>query len=354
MLLNELSAAEAVKRIAAGDLTSEALVQACLDRIALREPAVHAWVCVEVEAALEQARRKDKQPVGGPLHGVPVGVKDVIDTCDMPTEMGSPIFRGYRPFADAACVAAVKAAGAIVLGKTVTAEFAYVAPGPTRNPHNLNHTPGGSSSGSAAAVADFMVPMAFGTQTGGSVIRPASYCGVVGFKPTYGSIARSGLKLAAESLDTIGLLARTVEDIALFNAVLSDKSATSIDSSELTPPRVGLCRTHLWPQAEPAAQSAVAAAARALSAAGAHVVDFELPAAVQELSTKRTIINNVERADAGAWEWHNHRSRLSRQLAECIAGGLTASRTDYRNALRLAERCRLDLDAALRGFSTLR
>jgi Asp-tRNA(Asn)/Glu-tRNA(Gln) amidotransferase A subunit family amidase len=192
------------------------LVGACLARIEPREPILHAWSSLDPEFALHQARERDKGPVLGPLHGVPVGVKDVIDTADLPTEMGSPIYTGHRPAADAACVALLRAAGAVILGKTVTAEFAGTAPGPTTNPHDPAHTPGGSSNGSAAAVADFMVPVAFGTQTGGSIQRPASYCGIVGHKPTYGAIARTGLEFAAESLDTIGLMARTLDDIAPF------------------------------------------------------------------------------------------------------------------------------------------
>jgi amidase len=267
--------------------------------------------------------------------------------------MGSPIYKGYQPRADAACVAALKAAGAIVLGKTVTAEFAYVAPGPTRNPHNERHTPGGSSSGSAAAVADFMVPVALGTQTGGSVIRPASFCGIFGFKPTYGAFNRSGLKLAADSLDTIGLLTRSIEDIALFKNVLTEARPNGISLGKMTRPRIGLCRTHLWHKASPAAQMAVESAAKALSAAGAHVTDFELPAGFRDLDSGRTIINNVERARTGTWEWHNHRRLLSKQMVDCIESGLATSYNQYLDVIRLAERCRIELDLALQGIDAL-
>src|SRR6266478_5460684 len=181
-----LSARVAAQEIAAGRLAAEALVTACLDRIAARESVVGAWHHLDREAALAAARHCDASAPGGPLHGIPIAVKDLIDTRDMPTGYGSPIYEGHRPAADAACVALARAAGAIVLGKTVTTEFACFTAGKTANPHNPAHTPGGSSSGSAAAVAAGMVPLAFGTQTAGSIIRPAAYCGVVGFKPSFG------------------------------------------------------------------------------------------------------------------------------------------------------------------------
>jgi Asp-tRNA(Asn)/Glu-tRNA(Gln) amidotransferase A subunit family amidase len=182
--LNELSATEIANRIAAGEKTCEAVVRDCLARIAARDGVVKAFVNFDPELALAQARALDRGPRRGPLHGVPIGLKDTIDTFDMPTEMGSPIYRGNRPVADAACVALLRRAGAVILGKTATCEFAGSAPPDTTNPHNAAHTPGGSSSGSAAAVADDMVPAALGTQTGGSVLRPASFCGIFGYKPT--------------------------------------------------------------------------------------------------------------------------------------------------------------------------
>jgi amidase len=206
--------------ISTGRTSAEAVVQACLDRIAERDPDVHAWAFIDPSQALEQARRLDRSESFGPLHGVPIAVKDIIDTCDMPTSMGSPIYAGFQPRGDAACVALVRNAGAVILGKTVTAEFASSAPGPTVNPHNHRHTPGGSSSGSAAAVADYMVPVAFGTQTGGSVLRPSAYCGIIGYRPTFGMFNMTGVKPAAQSLDTLGLHARSLDDIELLTAVL--------------------------------------------------------------------------------------------------------------------------------------
>src|SRR5204862_5398979 len=187
----------------------------------------------------------------GSLAGLPIGVKDIIDTVDMPTEHGSPIYRGNRPFADAACIALLRMAGGAMMGKTVTTEFANRFPGATVNPHNPAYTPGGSSSGSAAAVADFQVPAAFGTQTGGSVLRPAAFCGVVGYKPTFNLFNRAGIKFAAETLDTIGLLANTVDDVELIAAVLVGKQPAQRTMGSA--PRLGLCRTPLWhtPPPEP-------------------------------------------------------------------------------------------------------
>lgn len=350
---HELSASEAARQIAAGRLTSEELVRACLDRIAGRDADLQAWVCTRGEAALDEARQKDKQASSGPLHGVPLGVKDVIDTVDLPTEMNSPIYKGHQSRGDAACVAALKAAGAIVLGKTVTAEFAYIAPGPTRNPHNPRHTPGGSSSGSAAAVADLMIPIALGTQTGGSIIRPASFCGVVGYKPTYATVSRSGLKLAAEGLDTIGLLARSVEDCALFKGIFAGAVRDGSSLGKIAPPKIGLCRSPLWPKADAASHAAVETAVKVLSQAGAQITEFEPSAMLKDLEAARPIINNVERAKSGAWEWHNHRAQLSKQLVECIANGLAVSPADYLDAVRLCERSRVEMDAAVQGLDAL-
>ncbi|MBV9553969.1 MAG: amidase, partial [Alphaproteobacteria bacterium] len=216
---NHLSAAEAVARLHSGTLTAERLTRDCLDRIEERA-SVKAWTWLDPEHALAQARAADRAGRPGLLAGLSIGVKDVIDTFDMPTEHGSPIYRGNRPFADAACVALTRMAGGTILGKTVTTEFANRFPGATVHPHNAGHTPGGSSSGSAAAVADFHVPFALGTQTGGSVIRPSAFCGVVGYKPSFGQFSRVGVKMQSPTLDTIGIIARSLDDIALLRAAL--------------------------------------------------------------------------------------------------------------------------------------
>lgn len=240
--LTQLTAAEAARRIASGDVTSETLVRAYLDRIAEREETVRAWAYLDADFALDQARRADAlRAVGrgdGPLHGVPVGIKDIVDTQDMPTENGSPLFAGRRPKADASVVSMLKDAGAVIMGKTVTTELAAFRSGKTRNPLNPEHTPGGSSSGSAAAVADGMVPLALGTQTAGSVIRPAAYCGVVGFKPSFGQISRAGILSQSPALDTVGVFARSVEDAALLADCLTAYDSRDRDMRPQSRPRL--------------------------------------------------------------------------------------------------------------------
>ena len=219
---NELTAMEAARRIDAGELAVEALVRACLERIEEREPELAAWAHLDREQVLATALVHDGS---GSMHGVPVGVKDIVDTVDAPTTYGSPIYRDHWPGMDAVCVNRIHGAGGIVLGKTVTTEFASRYPGSTRNPHDVRHTPGGSSSGSAAAVADCMVPLGIGTQTAGSVIRPAAFCGVYGYKPTFGLLSFAGVRHYAESVDTLGCMARSVEDLSFFRDVLLGRGA---------------------------------------------------------------------------------------------------------------------------------
>ena len=350
--LNRLSATETARRIAAGEITSEAVVRDCLDRIEAREGTVRAWAYLDPELALSQARQRDSGPPRGALHGVPVGIKDIIDTADAPTEMGSAIYQGNRPTADAACVAAMRAAGAIILGKTVTCEFAGPHPGATANPHNAAHTPGGSSSGSAAAVADFMVHGAFGTQTGGSVIRPSSFCGIVGYKPTYGTFSRAGIKFAAESLDTIGLHTRTVEDADLMSRALTGRPPGALPAFN-SPPRIGLCRTYLWEAAEPATVEAVEDAAARLAAAGAILRDAPLPDGFDAMSGAREAVNNYERARVMAWEWDNHRGRISETLRRAIQAGHEMAYEDYTTALVLLEDCRARMAAVFDGLDVV-
>src|SRR5687767_11728274 len=254
-------------------MKSEKLVGACLERISEREAEVHAWAWINPEKALAEARQRDREAPRSALHGVPVGIKDVIDTADMPTEYNSPIYRGHQPKWDAACVALLRRAGCVILGKTVTTEFANNHPAQTRNPHNLEHTPGGSSSGSAAAVGDRMVPLALGTQTGGSVIRPGAYCGVAACKPSFGSINRAGLKFVSESLDTIGVFARTAGELAPLLHVLTGRA---LFQQQTAKPRIGFCRTPRWRDADSETHANVERAAQVLSKAGARVSDFDL------------------------------------------------------------------------------
>jgi Asp-tRNA(Asn)/Glu-tRNA(Gln) amidotransferase A subunit family amidase len=351
--LNELSASEIAVRIAARAITAEEVVRDCVARIAAHEPQVHAFAHVDFELALRQARELDRGPIRGALHGVPIGIKDVIDTADQPTEMGSPIYRGHRAACDAASVALLRAAGAVILGKTVTAEFAGMTAGPTVNPHNPAHTPGGSSSGSAAAVADLMLPAALGTQTGGSVLRPAAYCGVIGYKPTFGAFNRAGLKFAAESLDTIGLMARSLDDIALItSALLGGRSGGPVPLEAA--PKIGLCRTPLWDTAQPETKRAVEDAAARLAQAGVQLRDVMLPAEFAGLkAAARETINNYERSKSMAAEWASHRDLISPKLQRCIALGMDMPHQDYLAAIALGESCRARLPAIFEGFDIL-
>ena len=338
--LNELSATEIAGKIAAGETTSEAVVRDCIGRIAARDDVVKAWVNFNPELALAQAHALDRGQRRGPLHGVPIGIKDIIDTFDMPTEMGSPIYRGHRPPADASCVALLRRAGAVILGKTVTCEFAGMAPGVTTNPHNPAHTPGGSSSGSAAAVADDMVPAALGTQTGGSVLRPSSYCGIFGFKPTYNTFNKMGVWPAADSIDTIGLHGRSIDDLELVTAVLRmqvPQPPRKLNSA----PRIGVCRTEIWDTAQPETKVAVEGAAAALGKAGASVSEITLPAAFKGMhAVARSTINFVERAACMAFLWDNRRDALSPQMRRYVEGGQKTTREEYVAAFRRLDECR--------------
>ena len=338
--LHTLSATESARLIAARTITSEQLVRACLEQITEREPVVGAWTYLAADAALKRARLLDRSATQGVLHGIPIAVKDLIDTCDMPTAYGSAIYAGQRPAWDAPCVALARACGAVVLGKTVTTEFAYFTPGKTANPRNLLHTPGGSSSGSAAAVADDMVSLAFGSQTAGSVIRPAAFCGVVGYKPSFDVISRVGVKALSGTLDTIGVLARSVPDAALFAAAASGRNELIIRHPLTSAPRLGICRTFEWSHALPETQAAMTLAVDTLGAAGVPLVDVDLPPNFAGLVQAQLDVMTYEMARSLAYEWHAHRPRLSQKLQQLIAAGLALPRERYDAALTLARNCR--------------
>jgi Asp-tRNA(Asn)/Glu-tRNA(Gln) amidotransferase A subunit family amidase len=353
LLSKPLSASEAAAAIAAGKLTSEALVAPCLERIKQREDDVCAWAHLDPEHALEQARQRDRETPRSRLHGIPVGVKDVIDTCDMPTEYGSPIYRAHRPACDAACVAQVRELGGVILGKTVSTEFATRHPNKTRNPHHLGHTPGGSSSGSAAAVADGMVPIAFGTQTSSSIIRPAAFCGVIGYKPTFNLINRAGLKFLAESLDTLGTLTRTVRDAALIVEELSGMARTSFESVATLKPRIGFCRTPYWDKADAVSQAALENAARTLAAAGAKMTEVTLPDEFARLAQTQIEVSSYEFFRALTHERTRFPQLISASLTARIAAGGAVSRTQYEEGIALAERCRRRISDTFRDFDVL-
>lgn len=350
---NDLSLTAAAAAIASGDLSSERLVRDCLDRIEARDPVIRAWAFMDPELALAQARACDRAVDRlGPLHGVPIGIKDIIETCDMPTQMGSPIYDGNQTRNDAACVALMRAAGAVILGKTVTVEFAGMAPPPTRNPHNPNHTPGGSSSGSAAAVADMMVPAAFGTQTAGSVHRPAAYCGIIGYKPTFDTFNIHGVRPASQSLDTLGILARSLTDIELMSAVLVGRPPV-LGGSKGAAPRIGFCRTHLWDQVLPETEQALAETIETIEAKGAVVEPFDLPDDFSDLTHARDVISSYERARATAWEWHYHRDQLSDPMQRTLQKGFNWDYAEYQSSMALAADARVRLAQLMDGFDAL-
>jgi Asp-tRNA(Asn)/Glu-tRNA(Gln) amidotransferase A subunit family amidase len=347
--LHQLTATEATQRIRAGRLHPAELMQACLDRIASREPVVRAFAWFDADAALRAAR----SAVPGPLHGVPIGVKDVLDTADMPSEYGSPIWSGWRPRADAACVAWARAAGAVVAGKTVTTEFATRKPGPTTNPANPGHTPGGSSSGSAAGVAAGFFPVAYGTQTAGSVIRPAAFCGVVGYKPSFGTISRIGAKVMSDSLDTVGVLARSVADCALLAGAVSGRHLGDPDVRPERAPTVGLCRSPSWDLAGPETAALFERVGTALGRAGAAVRGRELPDAFSALVQAHPIVMNSESGRALGWELATARDAISPGLRERLEFGLGCSEAEQMEALGVFASTQQAFPAAMEGLDVL-
>jgi Asp-tRNA(Asn)/Glu-tRNA(Gln) amidotransferase A subunit family amidase len=351
--LFRLSASEAAARIAEGKLTSEALVRSCLEWIDSREAQVKAWVHLDRDFALAQARECEKGGSRGPLHGIPFAAKDIMDSADLPTEYGSPIYKGNRPKADAACVALSRAAGGVLLGKTVTTEFASRAPlGHTTNPHNPQHTPGGSSSGSAAAVGDFMVPLGFGTQTVGSVIRPAAFCGCIGYKPSFGEFSTQGVKQNTASFDTVGLFARAVEDLALFRAALTGFSTKSLADIPVNQLKIGFCRL-FWDRAEEYTKRFLEEAASALARAGAKVSDVDLGKPFDQFETMGRRINDFEFSRGLTWERQHHWDLLSKFQRDKFAGWLNISYEQYREAEDVLEKCRSHLTDAMRDLDLL-
>jgi Asp-tRNA(Asn)/Glu-tRNA(Gln) amidotransferase A subunit family amidase len=271
-----LTATEASKLMEAGRLSAETLVRSCLERIESDDRRIHAWAHIDHARAIDVARRADSMPRRSRLHGIPVGFKDVIDTADLPTAYGSPIYRSHRPPVDAACVSLSREAGMVPIGKTATTEFAYRHPSACANPHNPRHSPGGSSSGSAAAVAASMIPLAVGTQTAGSVIRPASYCGVHAIKPGFGEVSFAGVRHLSETLDTLGWMARSLEDLALFGSVLQLSPWRAVGEGIDRPPRLAVYRTAFRDEMQPAARKRFEEMVAALARAGARMTDIDL------------------------------------------------------------------------------
>jgi Asp-tRNA(Asn)/Glu-tRNA(Gln) amidotransferase A subunit family amidase len=330
--LVELGAAAAIDRLRRGALTSEELVRACLERIDRDEPGIRAWAWIDPDQALAAARAVDTRGRRAPAYGLPVGVKDIIDTADAPTECGTPLHRGRRPTRDAACVSALRASCAVILGKTVTTELAFFAPGPTRNPRNPAHTPGGSSSGSAAAVAACMVPAALGTQTAGSIIRPAAYCGVVGFKPSHGLLSLAGVHPFAPSLDTLGVLVREVADVA---PLLTALGAPVHPSRPSRAPRIGLWRSAQWPHATPPMQHRVEQVASTLAGAGATLREVDPFPDEAPLAEGQALLMASEAVRS--FESLRPSGALSPQLTELLDRGTAARPEEVRAARARAQ-----------------
>lgn len=348
-----LSARELATAVARRELTAQAVAQAYIEHIASCEPAIQAWQFLEPALVLEQARALDAQPGTGVLRGIPIGVKDLMDTADMPSTYGSPIYAGHRPRTDAAGVAACRAAGAIIMGKTVSTEFATFQPGKTRNPRAPEaapRTPGGSSSGSAAAVAAHMVPLAFGTQTAGSIIRPAAYCGVVGYKPTHGTLPLAGVKPLAPSLDTLGVLSRTVDDAAFFVGALAQLSLGPRPFSAL---RVGICHTPHWALASAEARQVLERAAQLLEKRGASCRDIELPPSCEGLTQAQIQIMDYEAAAAFAPERRQHADQFSAAFKAFMARAVSVSGSDFAAAQQLASQARQAMDEVFQSFDVL-
>ena len=347
--LLDWSAVKVVEAIRRKEVSAQEYMRETIERIKQQEPCVHAWRCWSEPLAMEAASQADAR-ASGLLAGIPVAVKDIIDTADYPTGYGSPIYERHQPSMDAACVALLKEAGGIVLGKTVTTEFAYFQPGPTANPHNLAHTPGGSSSGSAAAVAAGMAPLALGSQTAGSLIRPASYCGVWGYKPSFGLFSLAGVHPMAQSLDTLGMLARHAEDLALmYHALLGGNVQDAPMPLPEMPrptreaPSIGVCRTPDWEHATDDTRRVLDEAAQALAQAGAKVAMLDLPEPFTRLTQAQRVIQAYEAARTLTVERLRHAERLSPSISQLIADGLRYGEQEYLEALRLADRCRRNL-----------
>jgi Asp-tRNA(Asn)/Glu-tRNA(Gln) amidotransferase A subunit family amidase len=346
---NEYTALEAACGIEQGTLTSESLVRACLERIQARNADVLAFTAVDSSLALAHARAADARGAGL-LRGIPFAAKDIIDTSDYVTSYGSPIYAGHRPRADAACVAMAREHGAVLLGKVATSEFATQTPSTARNPLNLAHTPGGSSSGSAVAVADGMVPVAFGTQTTASIVRPASYCGIVGYKPSFGFISAAGVKPLSPTQDTVGVLARTVEDAAFFAfGVHGVKLVSNADGR----PRLAMCHSRQWDAVRPEMAQAMEEMAARAERAGAKISRLRLPAELDALVPMQMRLFAFEARQSLAFERQHHHAQFSERLQRRLDGGLDITPAEYLDMRRRAARARHQVRQLFEGVDAL-
>ena len=334
------SAVELAEQLQRRALSSTEVARSCVERIAQREPSIGAWAFHEGDRVVEQAHALNQLSGEFPLLGLPIGIKDIFDTADMPTAYGSALYDGHRPERDAEAVTRLKTAGALIVGKTVTTEFAYAHPGKTVNPHHTSHTPGGSSSGSAAAVADGMVAIALGSQTGGSTIRPSAYCGIVGFKPTYGLISTAGMRPLAPSMDTVGIHARTVNDLALVWPVLCGR-AKGVKPAEPRAARIAFFPGPHSDQASEEARRSLDQARDVLRASGFAVEPISFPTDdFGDLSEAQRLIMAREAAHTLRQEHEFHRQSLSGTMISLLDTGKKVSDGDYQKALTLAARWR--------------
>jgi len=345
-----LSALDLARRVELGELTPRAVVELCAEAIAAREAEVKAFVTLDLDAARHVADAAGLASL--PLRGLPVAFKDIYDTAELPTQYGSPIYAGYRPRADASAVVMTRNAGGVMIGKAVTTQFAWLVPGATRNPRNLEHTPGGSSSGSAAAVAAGFVPIAFGTQTAGSVIRPAAFCGVAAFKPSYRLIPMVGVKTVSWHLDTAGLFGAGVADVAFAAAAILDRDLR-VDRAAPSAPRIALARTHLWPQASAAMQQAVETAGRIAALAGAKVGEVTLPPILEDAYEAQFTIQDYENVRALAFEYDRHREAIDKALRDHLATASAISADEYDAARRIASSARRALADAVADYDAI-
>ncbi len=348
-----MTATAAAAAIAAGTLQAETLARGCLDKIAAREDVLKAWSYIDPASVLRQARELDQTPSLGLLHGVPVAIKDVIDTRDMPTSHNSPIYFGHRPGADAGCVETLRAAGALIIGKTETTEFAAAGRNPpTRNPHDPRRISGGSSAGSAAAVGDGQVPLALGTQTGGSLIRPASFCGAYAFKPSWGAVSREGARVYSVTLDTVGWYGRAVADLDLLAEVYGIGDAHEAPAS-VQGLRVAFCRSPEWPATETSMRDAFGRAERLLVERGATVTALELPERFSLLTAAHKIILFREGRTAFLNLYRAHKDLLHDEFQHRVENRDRFTDQDLIGAYDLAARCRAEFDAIASTFDVI-
>lgn len=344
-----LAALDLARRIEAGERDAAQVLERCAEAIAAREAGIGAFVTLDLDGARRAAKsvRKD-----APLHGLPIGLKDIFDTADLPTEYGAPIYAGHRPAADAALVTMIRRAGGVVVGKTVTTEFAHMTPGKTRNPHNPAHTPGGSSSGSAAGIAAGFFAIATGSQTGGSVVRPASFCGIAGFKPSYRLLPTVGMKCVSWHIDTAGLFAAGVADVAFATAAISGRDLR-VDGASPGAPRIGVLKNQPWPAASADMTAAVETAARAAAKAGAKLSEVELPPPLGEAFKAHALICAYEGFQSLGFEYERHRDRLSASTRELCELGEATTPEAYDAARGVSSRARAALAEVFAGIDVL-